>query len=139
MLKRTHLLFGALLFLALNVRLGYPMLMVVFSLIGSMVPDLDIRFMHRKLMHNLWVLALMLIGGFASGLMNNQIAASFSIGFISHLLSDSLTRTGIMPFWPIQKPRFRGPVSTGGLTEYALVIGISVAIACTLGIIKVAI
>ena len=79
----------------------------------------------------------MLIGGFASGLMNNQIATSFSIGFISHLLSDSLTKTGIMPFWPIQKPRFRGPVSTGGLTEYAFVIGISVAIACTLGIIKV--
>jgi len=139
MLKRTHLLFGALLFLALNVRLGYPMLMVVFSLIGSMVPDLDIRFMHRKLMHNLWVLALMIIGGLASGLMNNQIATSFSIGFISHLLADSLTRTGVMPFWPIQKPRFRGPVSTGGLTEYALVIGISIAIACTLGIIKVAI
>ncbi|MEM5804856.1 MAG: metal-dependent hydrolase [Candidatus Aenigmatarchaeota archaeon] len=139
MLKRTHLLFGALLFLALNVRLGYPMLMMAFSLIGAMVPDLDLKFMHRKLLHNFWALGLAIIGGFASGLMNNQIATSFAIGFASHLLADSLTHTGIMPFWPLPKPRFRGPVTTGGLAEYALVIGISVAIACVLGIIRVAI
>jgi membrane-bound metal-dependent hydrolase YbcI (DUF457 family) len=63
-------------------------------------------------------------------IINIPVAVAFSIGFASHLLGDSLTRMGIMPFWPINKPRFNGPVRTGGTSEYIVLVAIIIAIVC---------
>ena len=49
-------------------------------------------------------------------------AIIFSVGFLSHLIADALTHKGITPLWPIERPKFNGPVKTGGFGEYLIII-----------------
>ena len=139
MLKRTHILFAVFLFMLVNLRLGYPLMFLVFALIGAAIPDIDVKFKHRKLLHNVWVLALIILIGISTRVMSPAIAISLSIGFLSHLIIDALTVTGIRPFWPMNKPHFRGPFKTGGVTEYVIAFGVIVAIAYLLGILHVSV
>ena len=60
--------------------------------------------------------------GFRAGILDRTAAAVFSIGFLSHLIGDALTHRGIMPLWPLEKPRFNGPVRTGGFGEYLIIL-----------------
>jgi len=107
-----------------SLLLNFPFLLAGYAFIGSILPDFDIkpRRLHRKLGHNIWFLVIVLFLGFNSGLLNKTSAIILSIGFFSHLISDSLTHMGIMPLWPIKKPKFNGPIRTGGLGEYLIVI-----------------
>jgi inner membrane protein len=118
MQKWTHLVFAALLFSVFNFVLHMPLYFSIFAFIGAVIPDLDIGFMHRKLLHNLWALGIMLLAGLKFGLMDNTVAIAFGLGFISHLVADSLTHMGVMPLWPITKPKIHGPVKTGGMGEF---------------------
>ncbi len=120
MQKWTHLVFAALLFVIFNFALHMPLYLSVFAFIGAMIPDLDIGFMHRKLLHNVWALLIMLVAGLKFGLIDNTVAIAFSLGFVSHLAADALTHMGVMPFWPITKPKIHGPIKTGGLGEFVL-------------------
>ncbi|MDD5417123.1 MAG: metal-dependent hydrolase [Candidatus Aenigmarchaeota archaeon] len=124
MQKYTHLVFAFLVFLLLNQVFHYPLYLAFIAFIGTMLPDLDIKVknLHRKIFHNLWFLALVLFVLFRMGLIDNQFAIIFSIGFISHLVADSLTHMGIMPLWPIPVPKFNGPVKTGSLGEFGVLI-----------------
>jgi len=128
--KYTHLIFAFLLFSLFNFILNFPVYISVFAFIGAMVPDLDIkvRSLHRKIFHNVWFLFIILFVLLQSGVIDNMVAAVFSIGFISHLITDSLTPTGIMPFWPIEKPRFRGKIKTGSSFEFLFMIAMLVFI-----------
>jgi len=139
MKKRTHLIFAFMLFLLFNRVFGFPLLDSVFALIGAMVPDLDLypRSAHRKLFHNVWSLAGMVFVGMASNFMNSHIALLFSIGFVSHLISDSLTIQGVMWLWPIQKPHFSGSISTGGFKEYVVMMGMLFTIFVLFGVISI--
>ena len=124
MQKYTHLIFAFLLFILFNFIFHFPIYLSLFAFLGAMLPDLDIKIkkMHRKIFHNIWFLLITLTLLFKLGLIDRTIAIIFSIGFISHLIADSLTHTGIMPFWPIEKPRFSGPFRTGSLGEFGLMI-----------------
>ncbi|MEM7824190.1 MAG: metal-dependent hydrolase [Candidatus Aenigmatarchaeota archaeon] len=118
MQRWTHLVFAALLFVGFNFILHMPLYFSLFAFIGAIIPDMDIGFMHRKLLHNIWALAVMLILGFKFGLMDRAVAIAFSLGFFSHLASDALTHMGVMPLWPITRPKIHGPIKTGGLGEF---------------------
>ncbi len=122
--KMTHLILGFLVLLVFGFILNFPIYMAIFAFIGVLIPDLDTKFRkyHRKLFHNIWILIIFLFIGFVLGVFNREIGIIFSIGFISHLIGDSLTHRGIMPLWPIKKPKFNGPVKTGGLGEYLIVL-----------------
>jgi inner membrane protein len=105
--------------------LNFPIYMAFFAFIGALIPDLDIktRKYHRKLFHNIWMLIILLFIGLSTGIFfSREAGIVFSIGFLSHLVGDSLTHNGIMPLWPVKKPKFNGPVKTGGLGEYLIVI-----------------
>jgi membrane-bound metal-dependent hydrolase YbcI (DUF457 family) len=97
--------------------------MAFFAFIGVLLPDLDVRprKLHRKLFHNVWFLIIVLFVAYNLGIDKNT-AIILSIGFISHLIGDSLTHKGIMPLWPIKKPKFNGPIKTGGFGEYLIVL-----------------
>lgn len=136
MQKRTHLLFAFLLFLLLNRILNYQAYLSVFALIGAMVPDIDLHFKHRTWAHSVWFLFFLLAAGFAPGWINFQVAVMFSIGFVSHIISDSITHRGLMPFWPIG-PKFRGVVRVGGMSEWIVAAGILVAIFALLGVVRI--
>ena len=123
--KMTHLILAFLVLLLFGFVLNFSIYMAIFAFVGVLIPDLDIktRRYHRKLFHNIWVLIIFLFLGFTSGIFfNREIGIIFSIGFISHLIGDSLTHNGIMPLWPIKKPNFNGPIKTGGLGEYLIVL-----------------
>lgn len=124
MKRHTHVIFAILLFVIFSIYYKFPLFYGIFAVMGTLIPDIDIKFrdVHRRLFHNIWFLAIILIIGFYFNLINQTIAIIFSIGFISHLIADSLTHMGIMPFWPIEKPRFRGPMRTGSKGEFALMI-----------------
>ncbi len=124
MQRHTHIIFAILLFIVFSIYYNFPLFYGIFAIIGTLIPDIDIKIkgLHRKLFHNVWFLGLVLITGFYFSLINYIIAIIFSIGFISHLISDSLTHMGIMPFWPIEKPKFRGPMKTGSKEEFVLMI-----------------
>jgi membrane-bound metal-dependent hydrolase YbcI (DUF457 family) len=71
---------------------------------------------------------IMLFAGFSLQLLDRGEAIIFSIGFLSHLIGDSLTHHGIMPLWPIQRPKFNGPISTGSIGEYIVVVALLIMI-----------
>ena len=138
MKKRTHLLFAALLFFLLIGFFGFPLAFVIFALVGAMVPDIDFFFMkmHRKILHNIWVLIAMVFAGLQFSIFNNSIAIAFSIGFLSHLIADSLTPMGIKPLWPIQVPHFKGPIRTGSAIEFVLALVLLFAIGWAMGLVE---
>ena len=124
MQKYTHLIFAFLLFMLFNFIFHFPIYLSLFAFLGAMLPDLDIKIkkLHRKIFHNVWFLMIILFILFEMSLVNRTIAIIFSIGFLSHLIADSLTHMGIMPFWPIKKPKFNGPFRTGSFGEFGLML-----------------
>lgn len=137
MQKYTHLIFALLLFLLLNQYFHYPIYLAIFAFIGATIPDLDIKIhgLHRKIFHNIWFLGLIIFVLFRMGWIDNQFAIVFSIGFVSHLIADSLTHMGIMPLWPIEKPKFNGPVRTGSAGEFGVMLVMLIIVFLITGII----
>ncbi len=114
--KITHLAFGVFIFSLLAYFLNYDFIYLIPIAIGAIIPDVDIKFLHRKLFHNIWIL-----GGISIAIayyFNCIWGTLFAIGWISHLLLDSLTPMGIYPFWPIKYHfRIKSPVITGNVYE----------------------
>ena len=103
--------------------LTFPIYMAFFAFLGVLLPDLDVRprKYHRKLCHNVWFLMIVLFIAYNLGL-DRTAAIIISIGFFSHLISDALTHKGVVPLWPLKKPKFNGPIKTGGFGEYLIVL-----------------
>ena len=134
MKARTHLSFGflsALLFSPFFI--ADKIIFIILSMFGSLLPDIDkpgstlgkkIKPLswffeqtlgHRTFSHSLlFVLLLILVTYPIIGL---SYAAAISIGMLSHLGADSLTISGIRPFYPLHKFRVSGYIRTGGFSE----------------------
>ncbi len=124
MQKVTHLIFAFLVLILFGFILNFPIYLSLFAFVGVLIPDLDTKFrkFHRKLFHNIWILIILLFIGFRLSLFNRTGAIVFSIGFFSHLIGDSITHRGIMPLWPVKRPKFNGPITTGGFGEYLIIL-----------------
>ena len=124
MQKVTHLIFAFLVLILFGFVLNFPIYMSIFAFVGVLLPDIDMKFrkFHRKLCHNIWFLIIALFIGFSLNLLDRTSAIIFSIGFFSHLIGDALTHRGIMPLWPVKKPKFNGPIKTGGFGEYLIIL-----------------
>lgn len=131
---RTHLIFSFLIsILIINYfNIQNKIVFVAILLIASALPDIDsyksklgkkikpISFLiniflgHRGIFHSPFFLILtsMLIA-----IINQEIASAFFIGYLSHLILDSLTPEGVMFFYPFSKKRTKGPIRTGSLFE----------------------
>ena len=147
MQKKTHIIFG--IFLAsILFYLGMPIEYIILVGFISFFPDIDrvidkvwlkenslakriwkkifgVGSMHRRLLHNVWVMIiLMLIFGYFSSWDLFTILGTF-VGFLSHLIMDSLTITGIYWLWPYGDERIfgkrkfykNGNFRTGSLAE----------------------
>ncbi len=127
--KLTHLLVGVLVGMAL-MRLGFGAVASFTATLASILPDIDWmidkawisreslirrvwkrltgRGFHRTLLHNIWIPILadsiiILIFG-----LNVALVTAFTLGYISHLALDSLTKTGIFWLWPIGDENITG-------------------------------
>ena len=113
---------------------------LTLSCVGSLLPDIDHPaskisrsvkqfglpfqlFAHRGLTHSLVaVIALSLLMVFLQVQLIHAIA--LVAGYVSHLLADSLTKSGIRLWWPLQK-RFRLvnkrlTIQTGGPVDWLI-------------------
>lgn len=120
MKKTTHLLAGGLIF-ACFLKLDTSNAPYFWaSLLGAYSPDIDALpfFMsyHRKLCHNIVFLSLSLLTLYAL-FMPTVVLQLFFLGFVSHILLDSLTVTGINIVRPFGEMTIRGPFHTGDMFD----------------------
>ncbi|RLG90110.1 MAG: hypothetical protein DRO36_06640 [Candidatus Hecatellales archaeon] len=102
----------------------------VAGLVGSTLPDIDIKFSglsrtlgHRGIVHTVWVPSGVVISYFL--LQTHRLldlsALFFAVGWLTHLIADSITPQGIRPFYPLYSgkivPRGFGIFQTGSFYE----------------------
>ena len=142
---RTHLAFG--LFAGLMFLPDQTILTRLFflgvALIGALMPDVDtpeskfgkktgplahiFRFLagHRGIFHSAF--AAIFFAGLVWFIVNPMYGTALFIGYASHLLIDGFTKSGINYLHPISNFRISGFITTGGMSENLLLIGIVVA------------
>ena len=139
MLFITHLISGFLIYVLLVTFFPFASTFLNFCsfMLGVVAPDVDtehskvgkrviisklirIFFGHRGAIHSfLGAVLLSLILIFVLRFVNlpDSLAIWFFIGYLSHLLTDSLTPQGIRWFYPFSKKKFRFFIRTGSTLE----------------------
>ena len=115
--RRTHIVFAAGAAAALARLLGLGpwgmVLLVSCAAVGAQVPDLDVGYRHRMLLHNLFAalpLALLYPLLLALGVPRAAavaVAAGLLVGYASHLLLDAVTVAGVALLYPFSRRRLR--------------------------------
>ncbi len=114
--KSTHILFGiGFTLLLLNPTRTIPLVLaLISSVIGASLPDLDLKFKHRMILHNIFAVTVSAFLVYLASTMipivnwyTTYITLGFVLGYISHILLDSLTKAGIALFYPITRKRIR--------------------------------
>ena len=145
MMWKTHLVFGILCGLLVMNVYDVTSFWIFFPLVilGSLLPDIDER--HSKINQGLpvfrWLSVLVKHRGIfhsifmATGLavllywlVGMQYAMPLFVGYMSHLLIDSLTKSGINFLHPVSQFRISGFVETGSILETFVFLGISAGI-----------
>ena len=152
MMASTHLAFGLFsatgLFALFSQSLHRELPAVGAVILGALLPDVDTpqsalgrllpflsiplerRWGHRSLSHSLLAVAgLALLGLPLWGYYRGSVYAALLLGYLSHLLADCATKSGVPLFYPhpLQcvlpgNPRYR--VTTGSLAERGLLLGL---------------
>jgi inner membrane protein len=138
MLFRTHLLFSLLTgtlvfgFFELN-----PFLFVGLVVLGGMLPDIDSRsskinkivkftkpvayvVKHRGIFHSIFIGSL--FAGVIAFYVNNAMGIALLIGYMGHLLLDSLNYAGVNLIHPLQKMHISGFIETGTMAEHVITV-----------------
>jgi inner membrane protein len=135
----THIGFGILIgilgYYFFNLGAGF----VFVAGLASFLPDIDhaMQFKwglgqrHRTFLHNIWAMLAATLIVFVV-LHDSMFALGTLIGYLSHLLLDSVTRTGISWLYPIGGFHLSGPISMSGegeaiLERIFLVVSIAVS------------
>jgi len=116
MLKRTHLAIAVFVILLFIPHVNNKLVFTFVALIATLLPDIDLsdstvgkrkgfrllQFFveHRGPIHSL---TLCIIISIILSFFFPTLAFAFFLGYSVHLLSDSFTKDGIMPFWPYDK------------------------------------
>lgn len=83
---------------------------------GAVIPDFDTKLplKHRGLSHTVWpALVIMAVGFLTPKPLGNAVVGA-GIGYLSHLLADGMTVSGVAPFAPFSAWRMRGAIRTTG-------------------------
>ncbi|MFC1800682.1 metal-dependent hydrolase [Nanoarchaeota archaeon] len=145
MLWKTHLAFGLLAALITRsfVNTGNIFIFFALVLIGALLPDIDhpnskinqklkitkifgYIFKHRGIFHTLFF--ALLLPGLIYFSVGKPYGTALFIGYLSHLLIDGLTVSGINFLHPIANLRISGFVETGTMAETMTFIVIIFAI-----------
>jgi inner membrane protein len=113
--RKAHLVMGSGLALAAaGSDAGSLLPVLLMGAIGSIMPDLDILYKHRKLLHNIFAAALftglvmVLLGRLDLQAGDIRLySLAYMVGWLSHLLGDMVTRSGVALLWPFSNRRFR--------------------------------
>lgn len=138
MLAKTHLAFGFL-----TALLAYPFLnagnkFIFFALVllGALLPDIDqpnskisnkipiipniINFFskHRGIFHTIFM--AILIPGLIWYFAGRSYGIALFAGYLSHLITDGFTKSGISFLHPLSNLRLSGFIKTGGFGEHII-------------------
>lgn len=132
MLIKTHLAITLFFVLLLLPFVSYKIIFIAVSLLATYIPDIDLSssklgrkiifrplqffVKHRGFFHSFTFLFLIT---FIFLMIIPRIALGFFVGYASHLFADSLTLSGITPFFPWKK-KISGALRTGSNTERIL-------------------
>ncbi|WP_227410953.1 metal-dependent hydrolase [Thermosphaera chiliense] len=105
----THLFMGAAIGFLYCQSPALCVYSVAPSIMGAYIPDFDLHYRHRKLLHNLFsALLLTLIAWTMLNRINlwmipdqSVIWKSFMLGYLSHLFLDALTPKGVFLLYPV--------------------------------------
>ena len=137
MMGRTHLAIAILLALVVAPFITVPniWMFVVLVAFGALLPDVDhesstvnkicpvtrilpLFFKHRGFFHSIFPPIIMLsVFWFFH---QEFIGLALTFGYLTHLLSDSLTHMGVNWLYPVSIWRMQGPFETGKLMESIL-------------------
>ncbi|MBF0269297.1 MAG: metal-dependent hydrolase [Alphaproteobacteria bacterium] len=139
MMAVSHVVIGASLWAGVAYASGQPAEPAALGLaaLGSLLPDIDhpqswagrrmalisiplaALIGHRGVTHSLLAVAAfaLILALFGPG----HLAAPLAVGYLSHLLADSLTLSGIPLAWPSKQAYGLRLVRTGSLAEIALI------------------
>jgi len=135
----THFVFAFLVGLLLIkiLSISNQILFMMVLLFFSFLPDIDeshskisqkakplgwiinLLLGHRGIVHSLWVPIALYLALFW---IRMDVAIAASLGYVSHLVMDCCTVSGLKLFWPFPK-KVKGFITTGSLAEHALFIG----------------
>ena len=129
MLLRTHLMFGILVMLLLLTYVEHKLAFAIMVLVATAVPDFDNKksswgrhiifrpgqffTKHRGMIHSFTTAVVLSV---IIAVFWPVLSLGFFVGFSVHLITDSFTKSGIKPFWPL-KVKSCGPLHTGGRSE----------------------
>lgn len=114
--RGTHLVFGVGVSLILVNPLSIPTTLAVLvgGVIGSTLPDLDLRVKHRMLLHNIFSLIILAITvyvlsslSFITAPYTSYLILAFTIAYMSHLFLDMFTKAGVALLYPLNRRRYR--------------------------------
>ncbi|MBF0168255.1 MAG: metal-dependent hydrolase [Alphaproteobacteria bacterium] len=138
MMAVSHVVVGGAVWAGVSQALGQPTAPEALGLaaLGALLPDIDhpkswvgkrlalvsvplaALIGHRGLTHSLLaVLAFSLFLGFAG---TSSLAAPLAVGYLSHLLADGFTLSGVPLFWPLKRTYGIPLIRTGSPLEIAL-------------------
>ncbi len=140
MMFKTHLAFGFLIgLISLKfLNISNPFVFLILITIFSSLPDIDhpkskigrkfpflswpinLIFKHRGFFHSIFPSFILF---FVFHYFNLDIIAfPIALGYIAHLLGDSLTKEGINFLHPFSTFRIQGPIRTGGFLELIMLL-----------------
>lgn len=121
MLKKTHMIVGVLVAAPVIKNTG---LISAIGLIGSTIPDIDYKvgLEHRTITHSLLVL---IISTLIIYLIHPGAAAVWGVTYLSHLVLDALTITGVPFMYPFSKKKYGLKlIKTGGAIELYILLSL---------------
>lgn len=146
MLAKTHVAFGILagLLTLQYAHVSNQLLFIALVVAGVFLPDVDhptskvnntmkvtkiipFFFAHRGFFHSIF--AALLVFAILWKFVGFIYGFGLFVGYLSHLLSDAMTVSGVNFLHPIGKFKIRGPVQTGTFMEtivFLAVIGLDV-------------
>ena len=142
MMFKTHLAFSILVALLILIFFDIPnkIIFVFVIALSSSFPDIDsdkskigrklpliskiinLIFGHRKFFHSVFIPLILFLALYTIGF---YISLAIFIGYLTHLLGDSITNEGIMPFYPLSKFNISGLLKTNSILEFLLFLTFS--------------
>lgn len=119
----SHIAFGLFFGISLYFLFNFNFIYVLITAASAFLPDIDwsMQFkwkmggVHRTFAHNIWF--MLIVSGLISWLfLDILLFIAVLLGILSHLISDSLTITGVSWLYPYGKERkmyLRGPLKMG--------------------------
>ena len=141
MMYKTHIIFAIFLYLLLSTIFHFQKNFFILFLIsfGSLFPDIDsgksyinkkIKFgklvamtsRHRGFWHSIFGFLLFFFFSSILFMLINRHIFTFYLGFgyLTHLIADSLTLSGIKPLWKFSNFELKWKIKTSGFFEYLL-------------------